>query len=117
MRYALVACALILSAQIEPELHLVPPKLVLKVDSLGFAQGRVQVLNRGGEPLQIRRVIPSCNCASATVLKNPVHPLEVGEILLRINTNDWRDSIGVVEFEIESNTTPVRYPVTVHRRH
>ncbi|GIV50113.1 MAG: hypothetical protein KatS3mg038_0634 [Candidatus Kapaibacterium sp.] len=116
MRDALIACALMIGLQTGPEMHLVPPKLELHADSAGFAQGRVKVLNRGGEPLEIRRVVPSCKCAAATVLNNPIYPLEVGEILVHVNTRDWRDSIGSVELEIESNAAPTRYVVTVHRQ-
>jgi hypothetical protein len=116
MRNVFIACALIIGSQTGPVIQLVPPKLELHADSAGFAHGRVQVLNRGGEPLQIRRVVPSCKCAAATVLSNPIYPLEVGEILVHINTRDWRDSIGTVELDIESNAAPQRYVVTVHRQ-
>ncbi len=101
-----------------PELRLQPPRLVLHADTTGFASGTLSVLNHGGEPLEIRRVIPSCKCAAATVLKNPVYPLEVGQIALRVNTRSWQDTVGIVELEIETNASakPVRYAVTVHRR-
>lgn len=116
MRSALVVYALTIALQTGPEMHLAPPKLQLHADSVGFAQGRVQVLNRGGEPLEIRRVVPSCKCAAATVLSNPIYPLEVGQLLVQVNTHDWRDSIGTIELDIESNAPPQRYVVTVHPR-
>ncbi|MCS7000628.1 MAG: DUF1573 domain-containing protein [Bacteroidota bacterium] len=100
-----------------PQMRLVPPRLELHADSSGFASGRIQVLNSGGEPLDIRQVVPSCKCASATVLKNPVYPLEVGEILVRVNTQQWKDTVGTVELEIETNVArqPTRYTVIVRR--
>lgn len=104
--------------QTPPLMRLVPPQLELHADSNGFAIGRIQVFNHGGEPLDIRRVITSCKCAAATVQKNPVYPLEVGEILVRVNTREWRDSLGTVELSIESNASPDPKTYTVQvRRH
>lgn len=100
-----------------PEVRFVPLQLALHADSTGFAVGTLQVLNRGGTPLQIRRVVPSCQCAAATVQKNPVYPLEVGTVLIRINTRGLRDSVATVEFAFETNAQPelLRYEVVVHQ--
>ncbi|GIV53767.1 MAG: hypothetical protein KatS3mg039_0285 [Candidatus Kapaibacterium sp.] len=104
--------------QAPPELRLLPPRLVLHADSSGFAHGTVQVLNHGGEPVEIRRIVPSCKCAAATVLNNPIYPLEVGRIAVQVNTNAWQDTVGTVELAIETNATakPVQYAIVVHRQ-
>lgn len=80
--------------------------------------GTIKVLNRGGEPLEIRRVVTSCTCAVATVLHNPVYPLEVGSIRVQVNTASWRDTVSTVTLDIETNARrqPHRYTVVVHRR-
>lgn len=118
MRWLVIAALGAALAQTPPLMRLVPPQLELHADSSGFASGRIQVLNHGGEPLDIRRVTTSCKCAAATVQKNPIYPLEVGEILVRVNTQDWRDSLGIIELRIESNTSPEPKHYTIQvRRH
>ncbi|MCX8050875.1 MAG: DUF1573 domain-containing protein [Chlorobi bacterium] len=103
--------------QTSPVMRLVPPRLELRADTSGFAVGRVQVLNHGSEPLHIHRVATSCKCAAATVLKNPVYPLEVGQLLVRVNTRDWQDTVGTVELEIVTNAPDsiTHYIVRVRR--
>jgi len=108
----------VIGQTVPPEIRLVPARLELHADTTGFASGTVQVLNPGGEPLEIRRITPSCKCAAATVLKNPVYPLEVGGIAIRVNTTAWQDTVGTVELDIETNASSaaLRYVVVVHRR-
>ncbi|MCX7930161.1 MAG: DUF1573 domain-containing protein [Chlorobi bacterium] len=119
MRLGLVAMvvAIIAAGQTSPVLRLVPPRLDLQADTSGFAMGYVQVLNQGGEPLEIRSVTASCKCAAITVLKNPVYPLEVGRIMVRVNTRQWTDTTGTVELEIITNAADslTRYTVRVRR--
>ena len=89
-----------------PQISFVPPVLQLTMDSTRWVVSKVKILNRGTAPLQINGVKPSCGCAAATVLSNPVKPMDVGEMLVRINTSSLHDTLNLIEFSIESNAKP-----------
>ncbi len=99
----------------QAEIAIVPPVLQLTKDSTLWLSYKVKVLNRGSAPLSLKSVKGSCGCASATVLKNPIHPMDVGEILLKINTTTLRDSLNLIEYSIESDArvSPLIYRVYV----
>jgi hypothetical protein len=80
-----------------------PRVLTLTADSTEYVSARVKVLNRGGTPCTITAINPSCGCGAATVLKNPVQPMDIAEIAIRINTSNMKDSVNTVEFVIESD--------------
>lgn len=86
-----------------PILDIKPRVLTLTADSTEYVSARVKVLNRGGMPCTITAINPSCGCGAATVLKNPVQPMDVAEIAIRINTSNMKDSVNTVEFVVESD--------------
>lgn len=105
----------VMSAVAPPEISFVPRTLTLTMDSSTFLTSEVSVLNRGGSPLELKGVKASCGCAGATILKNPVNPLEVGKIRFQINTVNVTDTLMRIEFAVENNATasPVVYKVFV----
>ena len=96
-------------------IDIAPKALTLTIDTSLWVMKQVQVLNRGGSALGISRVNSSCGCASATIMSNPVQPMEVGKLLVRINTQNMKDSVSTVEFTIESDASnsPFVYRVNV----
>lgn len=86
-----------------PVLDIKPRVVKLTADSTEWVTARVKVLNRGGGPCTITAIHPSCACGVATVLKNPVQPMDVAEISVRINTSNMKDSVNTVEFIVDSD--------------
>ncbi|MBL7999960.1 MAG: DUF1573 domain-containing protein [Candidatus Kapabacteria bacterium] len=99
-----------------PQIDILPKTMLLHVDSTGFLTATAKVLNRGGEPLVISKITPSCGCATAKVAKNPTIPLDITPLHISINTSTVTDSVMAVEFTIESNSTgsPTVYRVQIH---
>ncbi len=104
------------AVQAKAEMQLVPAELHLTMDTSRFLIARVKVLNRGAVPLTISELHPSCSCAGANVQQNPLRPMEVGEILIRMNTVNMLDSVNLLTIAISSNSvvSPVVYSVYVH---
>ena len=117
MRIASFLCCCVLCAHCisagEAVMDVKPRRLVLTVDSSDFVSARIKVLNRGGTPITITKIDPSCACGSATILKNPVQPLDVAELALRVNTINMHDTLNTVEFSIESNAENSPYVFSV----
>ncbi|MFM8178521.1 MAG: DUF1573 domain-containing protein, partial [Candidatus Kapaibacterium sp.] len=86
-----------------PVLDIKPRVVRLATDSTEWVTARVKVLNRGGSPCTITAIRPSCACGVATVLKNPVQPMDIAEIAIRINTSNMKDSVNSVEFIVDSD--------------
>jgi hypothetical protein len=111
LRLSIALCSFVLltplhaiaPAATAPILDVKPRVLTLTADSTEYVSARVKVLNRGGTPCTITAVNSSCGCGAATVLKNPVRPMDVAEIAIRINTSNMHDSVNTVEFVIESD--------------
>ena len=91
------------SDTLRPEISFSPKEIIVDQPASGFVVEEVTVLNRGTLPLQIHAVTPSCGCAGATVLENPVQPMNVGKIRLSVNTKSFTDSLNRVEFLVQSN--------------
>lgn len=106
------------SAPEEPSIEVKPRAMTLWMDSTEWVSARVKVLNRGGRPCTVTAIKPSCSCGAATVLKNPVQPLDVAEIAVRINTSNMHDSVNTVEFLVESDAenSPYSFTTIVRRR-
>ncbi|MBL7975017.1 MAG: DUF1573 domain-containing protein [Candidatus Kapabacteria bacterium] len=98
-----------------PTIEFSPKYLTITKDTSRFLVTEIKVLNRGGAPLHISKVTPSCGCAAATVIKNPIYPLDIGKIRLQINTDTIKDTLMRVEYVIESDaeTSPNVYSVWV----
>lgn len=99
-----------------PTIGFTPKFLTLtKKDTSQFLVAEIGILNRGGAPLHITKVTPSCGCAAATILKNPISPLDLGKVRIQINTINIKDSLMRVEyvFESDAETSPSIYSVWV----
>jgi len=97
------------------EIQLVPSVISIPETTEKFLVREIKVLNKGGEPLIIRGVTPSCGCASATVMNGTINPMTTGKIRLSMNTSGMNDTLNRVEFVIESNAknSPTAYSVFV----
>ncbi len=102
-----------------PLMNIIPPVLNLTMDTSQWVSAKVKVLNRGGSALHINTISASCGCASATVLKDPIQPMDIGELMIRINTQNMHDSLNVIEYSIPSNASnsPMVYRVRIHNPH
>lgn len=86
-----------------PVIDIIPSDIKIPWPKDKFITEEVKILNRGGLPLIIEKVSGSCFCSSAKVMNNEVYPLEIGKLLLMINTDGLSDTNNIVEFYIESN--------------
>ncbi len=98
------------------QIAFVPPVLELTIDSTKWLQTKIKLLNRGNAPLRLSAIKPSCGCASATVMSNPVKPMELADVLVRINTSALKDSLSMIEFNVESNATTPSFVYRVYVR-
>jgi hypothetical protein len=86
-----------------PTLRLTPPALTVRADSSGFVVGKVEFVNTGGGVLTISSVNGSCGCATASVQRNNIQPMAMGEIRFGINTHAFKDSVNNVDYTVTSN--------------
>lgn len=116
---AVVSCASSLQqANVRPPvIDCAPSDTLLTLDQSGFANARIRVMNLGGGILTIKRIAPSCGCASASVQRNNIDSAGTGMFVIGINGKNVSDSLNVVEFLVESNATvsPFRVRVRVQR--
>ncbi len=98
-----------------PVIDIKPAYIIAKAGKGKFIQREVKVLNRGGLPLYIHSVKPSCGCGSGKVLASPIQPLSVGKILLSVNLDGLYDGRDEVEFVINSNAknSPVSVKIKI----
>lgn len=87
------------------EISFLPKEIIVDQPKEGFVVKEVSVLNNGSAPLEIFSVTPSCGCASAAVMENPIPPMGMGKIRLSVNTKKFSDSLNRVEYIIRSNAT------------
>lgn len=102
--------------QSAPIISFSPKSLTLTTDTSQFVTGEVKILNKGGSELRITKITPSCGCASASVQKGIVAPMDVGLIRCSVNTKNFQDTLSRVEYLIESNATATPLLYTVHVR-
>ncbi len=97
------------------EIQLVPSVMSVAETSEKFLVREVKILNKGGSPLVIKSVTPSCSCASAAVMTPTVNPMTSGKVRLSMNTSGMSDTLNRVEFIVESNAknSPTTYSVFV----
>lgn len=98
-----------------PTLRFTPPALTIRADSSGFVVGKVEFVNTGGGVLTISSVQGSCGCATASVQRNNIQPMALGEIRFGINTHNFKDSVNNVDYTVASNAmnSTVVYRVVV----
>ncbi|MES2767362.1 MAG: DUF1573 domain-containing protein [Bacteroidota bacterium] len=97
------------------EIQLVPSVMDIAETSEKFLIREIKVLNKGGSPLVIKSVTPSCWCASVVVMTPTVNPMTTGKIRLSMNTAGMSDTLNRLEFIVESNAknSPTAYSVFV----
>lgn len=88
-----------------PTIRFTPPALTLRADSSGFVVGRVNFVNTGGGTLTVSSVNGSCGCATASVQRNNIQPMAMGELRFGINTHTFKDSVNNVDYTVASNAT------------
>ena len=89
-----------------------PQKLFVPIPKGKYFTKKVEVFNRGGQPLEIQSIKSSCFCANATAMQKKVYSFEIGEIYLSINLDGLKGN-KIVEFTINSNAenSPLVYEV------
>lgn len=92
--------------------NVIPAKIQLKPDNIvvkdyrgKFYTKEINVLNRGGNSLQISKVTASCKCGMGTIIESQIEPLTIGKILLNINLTAINDEHYEVEFTVFSNAS------------
>lgn len=85
------------------EIHFVPSFIDIGETSEKFLVREVKILNKGGAPLVITGIKPSCSCASAVALNPTVNPMTSSKIRLSMNTSTMTDTLNTVQFIVESN--------------
>jgi hypothetical protein len=100
----------------KPVLELQPAEVIIDDPPGRFIEYSVKVLNRGSGPLKIERIKGSCSCSSGKAVKSPVYPMEVGEIILWINTDGLNPDNNMVKYTIETNAenSPATIYVTIN---
>ena len=77
-----------------------------------FISKEVNVLNRGGASLIIRKVEGSCQCATGNILNGIVEPLSIGKIKFTVNTDGMKDTDSrLFRFTIYSNAKNSPYNI------
>jgi len=109
MNSILLATLLLLAFQLtarqdeRPTLRFTPPAITVRADSSGFVVGKVEFVNTSGGILTISSVNGSCGCATASVQRNNIQPMALGEIRFGINTHAFKDSVNNVDYTVTSN--------------
>ena len=89
-----------------------PRKLIVPMPEGKYFSGKVEVFNRGGQPLVISKIKSSCFCANGKALLNNISSLEIGEIYLTVNLEDITTN-NLLEFTIHSNARNSPFVYTV----
>lgn len=102
----------------KPIMDLRPKELHVWITDNPFPQAEVSVLNQGVGELMIRSVKPSCDCASATVLKSSIYPMEVGKVRVAVNAKGLSDTLSHLDFVFESNASnsPQIFKFWIHKK-
>lgn len=100
-----------------PVIDIKPSYIIARPGDSKFIQREIKVLNRGGSPLYIHGVKPSCGCGSGKVLASPIQPLSIGKILVSVNLDGLYEDKDEVEFVISSNAknSPVSVKIKIVR--
>jgi len=101
--FLFLAIHLVAGQDERPTLRFTPPALTIRADSSGFVVGKVEFVNTSGGVLTISSVQGSCGCATASVQRNNIQPMALGEIRFGINTRAFKDSVNNVDYTVTSN--------------
>lgn len=99
------------------EIEIKPSSIQLDFTPSEFVTTDITIMNRGGQPLEIKRVKASCYCANAAVIHSTINPFGLGKIRLAVNTEKLTDSLQRVDYTIWSNArdSVFTFPVILRR--
>ncbi len=99
-----------------PEIEIKPSFIQLDFTPSEFVTTDITIMNRGGQPLEIKRVKASCYCANGAVIHSTVNPFGLGKIRLAVNTLKLTDSLQRIDYTIWSNARDSVYTFPVYLR-
>ena len=96
-----------------PVMEAKPSYISVQKPEGNFVSQEIKILNRGGSPLVIKKINPSCSCGSSKVLISTIYPMSIGKIILSVNMKGLHDKANTVEFMVESNAKNSPYKVQI----
>jgi len=101
-----------------PEIEIKPSIIQVDFFPSEFVTTDITILNRGGLPLEIKKIKASCYCANGAVINSYISPFTVGKIRLSFNTVKLTDSLQRIDYTIWSNARDsiFNFPVFLRRK-
>jgi hypothetical protein len=98
------------------EIEIQPSVIQLDFSPSEFITKDITILNRGGQPLEIKKVKASCYCANAAIIHSTIIPFSLGKIRLSVNTQKLTDSLQRIDYTIWSNAQDSVFTFPVYLR-